>query len=93
MAADVVLYRTPWCGFCVRAAELLGKKGVPFKEVDVSDDMGRRRWLAQVTGQRTVPQIFINDRPIGGCTELFRLERAGTLDGMLAEGGAGGAPE
>lgn len=89
MATSVVMYRTPWCGFCIRAAELLNDKGVPFQEVDVTGDNAKRQWLAQVTGQRTVPQIFINDQPIGGCTELMALDRSGKLDSLLAETGSG----
>lgn len=82
--ANVTIYLTPWCPYCVRAKALLQRKGVAFTEVDVSDDPGRRTWLRDATGQRTVPQIFINDRPIGGCDELHALERAGTLDKLLA---------
>lgn len=83
--ADVVMYRTPICPYCVRAKMLLKRKGVPFKEIDVSGDWDKRAWLAEATGQRTVPQIFINGRSIGGCDELYLLERQGKLDGLLAE--------
>jgi glutaredoxin 3 len=85
MSAEVVLYRTPYCSYCVRAERLLRQKRVAFKEIDVSGDIERRRWLAEVTGRHTVPQIFINGRPIGGCDELYALERAGRLDPLLAE--------
>ncbi len=82
--AAVTIYVTPWCPYCVRAKGLLKRKGVAFTEVDVSDDPARRAWLVQATGQRTVPQIFINDRSVGGCDELHALDRAGTLDKLLA---------
>jgi glutaredoxin 3 len=83
--ADVVVYRTPSCVYCVRVHHLLQSKGVPFTEVDVSDDPEKRRWLAEVTRQRTVPQVFINGKPVGGFDDLARLNRAGDLDRLLAE--------
>jgi glutaredoxin 3 len=63
----------------------LQSKGVPFTEVDVSADPGKRRWLLDVTRQRTVPQVFINGRPVGGFDDLARLNRTGELDRLLAE--------
>lgn len=78
---EVVLYRTPYCGYCVMAARLLSTHRIPFREVDVSGDLERRRWLARVTGQRTVPQIFVGEQSIGGYTELAALLRAGP-DGL-----------
>ena len=77
------MYRTPWCPYCVRAEGLLREKGVEFEQIDVSGDHERRLWLSRVSGQRTVPQIFINDAPIGGCDELMALERSGRLDQLL----------
>jgi glutaredoxin 3 len=85
MAPDVVMYRTPFCPYCVRAKALLNRKGVAFREIDVSGDAEKRRWLLSATHQRTVPQIFINGRSIGGCDELYLLERQGKLDELLAE--------
>jgi len=85
MAPNVVMYRTPFCPYCIRAKALLNRKGVPFREIDVSGDAEKRRWLLSVTRQRTVPQIFINGRSIGGCDELYLLERQGKLDELLAE--------
>ena len=82
----VVLYTTPYCGYCRAAKHLLGKKGVTFTEIDVSDDMERRReMIERAFGRRTVPQIFINDTHVGGYDELAELERAGKLDALLAE--------
>src|SRR3954468_16731938 len=83
--AEVVVYRTEHCGYCVRVHHLLDAKGVPFKEIDVSDDAGKRKWLADVTRQRTVPQVFINGKPGGGLDELARLNRPRELDRVLSE--------
>ena len=85
MTAEVLMYRTPICPYCIRAKTLLKRKGVPFKEIDVSGDWEARKWLVETTGQRTVPQIFINGQPIGGSDELYLLERTGKLDQLLAE--------
>ena len=71
--ADVVIYTTRICGYCVAAKRLLEREELPFKEVDVSGDPEKRAWLVEVTGRRTVPQIFINGSPIGGYTELREL--------------------
>ena len=84
-AADVVVYVTGYCPYCTRAKALLTKKGAPFREVDVSNDDAKRAWLAKATGLRTVPQIFINDVPVGGFDELASLDRQGKLDALLAE--------
>ena len=83
--AEVVVYRTPFCGYCFRVKHLLESKGVPFKEVDVSHDQDKRQWLAEVTRQRTVPQVFINGQSVGGFDDLARLNRSGELDRLLAE--------
>ncbi len=64
---------------------MLAKKGVPFEDVDVSDDPALRQEIARRSGQRTVPQIFIGEEPIGGFMELQTLEVSGELDDMLAE--------
>ncbi len=82
--AEVVIYRTPNCGYCTRVHQLLESKGVPFVEVDVSEDRAKRQWLFDATRQRTVPQVFINGRPVGGFDSLARLNRSGELDQLLA---------
>ncbi|MBX3182846.1 MAG: glutaredoxin 3 [Polyangiaceae bacterium] len=82
--AEVLVYRTRFCPYCVRAVRLLERRGVAFQEIDVSGDDARRAWLQEATGQHTVPQIFIDQRPIGGFTELAALERSGELDQLLA---------
>ncbi len=83
--AEVVVYCTQFCPYCVRAKYLLEGKGVPFQEVDVTDDPGKRKWLIDATRQRTVPQVFINGKPVGGFDDLARLDRSGDLDRLLAE--------
>jgi glutaredoxin 3 len=82
--ADVTIYTTRICPYCVRAKHLLERKGVAYQEVDVSNDHAARIALVERTRQRTVPQIFINGEHIGGCDELYALERAGQLDAKLA---------
>lgn len=80
---SVTLYTTPWCPFCVRAKSLLKQKGALFEDIDVSRDPDRKREMMEKSGQRTVPQIWIGEQHIGGCDELFALERQGKLDAML----------
>ena len=81
----VKIYTTTYCGFCVRAKDLLKRKGVDFQEVDVTSDDAMRAKLVQLSGgQRTVPQIFIGDTHVGGYTDLARLDSEGRLDPMLA---------
>lgn len=82
--AEIIIYTTPICPYCVRAKQLLKQKGVEWKEVDVSRDANERMALMERTKQRTVPQIFINDQHVGGFDDLYALDRAGKLDAMLA---------
>jgi glutaredoxin 3 len=84
MDPRVVVYRTQYCPYCTMAERLLSQKGIPFTEVDVSSDPERRRWLVKATGQRTVPQVFINGRSIGGFQELSGISRRGELEALLA---------
>lgn len=84
--ARVVIYTTQICPYCVRAKMLFQRKGVAYEEIDVSLDADMRRKLVDLTRERTVPQIFINDRHIpGGCDGLYALERQGALDPLLAQ--------
>jgi glutaredoxin 3 len=83
--ADVVIYRTPFCPYCVRAAHLLQKKGARVREIDVANDDAARAWLIAATRSRTVPQIFINGVPVGGFDDLAALDRRGALEPLLAE--------
>jgi len=79
----VVIYETTYCGFCVLAKKLLSSRNIKFARVNVSDEAEARVWLLETSGQRTVPQIFVHGRPIGGYTELAKLERSGELQQML----------
>ena len=79
----VKIYTTPMCPYCIRAKRLLDGKGVPYEEIDVSGDDRARVDLAERTGMRTVPQIFIGEHHVGGSDELDALERAGKLDALL----------
>ena len=81
----VEIYTTPFCGYCFRAKQLLAQKGIAFAEIDVAGDAAlRAEMTARAGGRRTVPQIFIGGTHIGGCDELYALDRAGRLDPMLA---------
>jgi len=81
----VEIYTSPLCGFCHAAKRLLTSKGVSFSEVDVAREPQRRQeMLARANGRHTVPQIFIGETHVGGCDELYALERSGKLDPLLA---------
>jgi glutaredoxin 3 len=77
--AHVEIYTTPSCPFCVRAKRLLDARGIPFDEIDVAGDDTLRSQVIERTGCRTVPQIFIDGRLIGGFEELSALDAAGEL--------------
>lgn len=84
--AKVEVYSTEYCPFCVRAKALLRSKGVAFTEIDVTNDPAEREKMVQLAGgRRTVPEIFINGKIIGGFDELRALDLAGKLDQMLAD--------
>jgi glutaredoxin 3 len=75
----------PYCPYCVRAKQLLDKKGLSYHEIDVTNNSEMRQELVNMTGGRqTVPQIFLDDHHIGGCDDLYELERTGELDKMIA---------
>jgi glutaredoxin 3 len=84
--AKVVMYATAVCPYCVRAEQLLKRKGVAdVEKIRVDLDPSRREeMLARSNGQRTVPQIFIGETHVGGCDDLHELERRGELDALLA---------
>jgi len=83
----VEIYTSPTCGFCHAAKRLLANKGVSFVEVDVSRDAEQRQaMMRRANGRHTVPQIFIGDAHVGGCDDLYALERSGRLDPMLKGG-------
>lgn len=81
---DVVMYSTDWCGYCQRARNLLERKGVAFREIKIDEDPQQRELMLQKSGgRRTVPQIFIGERHVGGYDDLAALERSGQLDVWL----------
>ena len=80
----IQIYTTRWCGYCVRARALLDGKGIAYEEISLDDDPNFRRTLHELTGGRTVPQILIDGTPIGGYTELWRLDKSGQLDARIA---------
>ena len=82
--AKVEIYTTKLCPYCYRAKALLAQRGIPFHETDVSFDPEMRRQLLDRTGQRTVPQIFINDKSVGGYDDIAALDRTGKLADMVA---------
>lgn len=84
--AEVEIYTTPICPYCVRAKALLDKKGVAYKEVDVMAHPAKRKEMQQRSGGHTVPQIFIDGEAIGGCDDLFELDFDGDLNKMLGVG-------
>ncbi len=82
--ADVIVYSSAHCPYCVMAKQLLERKGVAFKEIRVDLEPAKREEMMQKSKQRTVPQIFINDQAVGGYTDLLAIDRAKKLDQMLA---------
>ena len=81
------IYTQPGCPYCIRAVRLLKQKGVSFNEIDAPYGTPERaEAISRSGGRTTVPQIFIDNTPIGGCDELMALERAGRLDGLLGMG-------
>ncbi len=81
--ATVKVYTKKVCPYCTRAKALLGRKGVPYVEIDVENDDPLRAWLVEATGQRTVPQVFVGDRSLGGFSDVDALDRQGKLDALL----------
>ncbi len=81
------VYVTTFCPYCVRAKSLLKKKGLAYSEIDVTGDEEKRAWLVQASGgRRTVPQIFLDGKPLGGSDELHALDRSGELDKLVSAG-------
>ncbi|WP_437879624.1 glutaredoxin 3 [Pseudomonas sp. LRF_L74] len=83
--AKVVIYSSDWCPFCIRAKQLLESKDVAFDEIKVDGQPQVRAQMAQKAGRTSVPQIWIDDRHVGGCDDLYALERAGKLDALLQD--------
>ena len=82
--AKVIIYSSDWCPFCVRAKTLLSKKGVAFEEIRVDGKPDVRAAMVKKAQRTSVPQIWIDELQVGGCDELYALERAGKLDPLLA---------
>lgn len=81
--AEVDIYTTDYCPFCTHAKKLFASIDQPYTEIDVTHDDEKRQWLVSTTGQRTVPQIFIDDQPIGGFSEAQTLHLSGKLKELL----------
>lgn len=81
--AKVMMYSTASCPFCTRARDLLNRKQVIFQDILIDEQPEKRAEMMERSGRRTVPQIFINDKPIGGCDDLYALESQGQLDELL----------
>jgi len=79
------MYVKDYCPYCTRAKNLLKKKGVEFQEIDISNDDDLQEFVIKESGRRTVPQIFINDKSVGGSDDIYYLNSIGELDKLLAE--------
>jgi glutaredoxin 3 len=79
----ILIYTTTICPYCVRAKALLTRKGFAYEEINANDDKTRDEMIKKSGGMRTVPQIFIGDQHIGGCDELYALEKEGKLDQLV----------
>lgn len=82
--AEVKIYTSSLCGYCYMAKNLLRQKNVEFQEISVDNHPELRKEMEELSQRLTVPQIFINDQPIGGCDDLEALNRNGELDRLLA---------
>lgn len=81
--AEIIIYTTGYCPYCVRAKDLLNRKKAPFTEISIDSQPELREEMINKSGRHTVPQIFINGQHIGGCDDLHALEAQGTLDHLL----------
>lgn len=80
---NIVIYSTSWCGFCARARKLLKSKGASFQDIDIEESAASREEMERRSGRTSVPQIFIGERHVGGCDDLYALDAAGGLDPLL----------
>ena len=83
MMADVLMYSTEFCPFCIRARQLLEAKGVVSTDIRIDEHPEKRDEMITKSNRRTVPQIFINGHSIGGCDDLYALDQTGQLDKLL----------
>jgi glutaredoxin 3 len=81
--AEVIIYSTEYCGYCQRAKQLLDRKKIPYTEIDVTNDTALREKMEKESGRRTVPQLFIDGKHIGGCDDLYALDKTGELDTLI----------
>ena len=81
--ARIQIYSKKNCPFCVRAKALLDRKGFPYEEIDAEGQDELRFWLAETSGQKTVPQIVVDGRPLGGFSDIDALDKQGKLDPLL----------
>ena len=82
----ITIYLTQTCGFCHAAKRLLEKSGIPYYEIDISSDLkGREEMMKKSNGMRTVPQIFLNNKHVGGFSELYTLQQSGELEKLLKD--------
>jgi glutaredoxin 3 len=84
--APITIYTTAWCGYCQRAKRLLQEKNLAFTEIDVENTPGMREEMMTRSGRRTVPQVFIGTRHVGGCDDLHALDRSGELEKLTSGG-------
>lgn len=84
MSAEVIIYTTRFCPFCVRAKQLLDAKKAEYIEISVDSDPALRKEMTAKAGSRSVPQIWVGGNHVGGCDDLFALDRSGGLDSRLA---------
>jgi len=83
---NVIIYTKQTCSYCIRAKQLLSAKKVKYQEIPVDTDPTKREEMEKLSGRRTVPQIFINGKSVGGCDDLYQLEKTGELDTLLTQG-------
>ena len=81
--SSVLIYTTQFCSFCYRAKDLLEQKRIDFEEIAIGQSIALKQEMIQLSGNYTVPQVFIDGTPIGGCNELYMLDYNGDLDKML----------
>ena len=83
--SPVTIYTKTWCPYCIAAKDLLDQKGIAFTEIEISGKPDLRdEMLRKANGRSTVPQVFIGSRHVGGCDDLYALDRKGELDKLLA---------
>lgn len=81
--SEIIIYSKEVCPYCVKAKNLLNRKGAAFKEIKIADDVTKDEMIKKSGGRMTVPQIFIGDFHVGGCDDLYALDAAGKLDELL----------